>query len=113
MLKQSALPSKKGLTCQQKVPTVSGISERTFAAGLVWVEPTEGGAGRFSSREVEGVAQWPQTCHRTANVCRSQRVCGHESVAVAVQHHVLRLEATAILTAIQHLRAASMVIRAC
>lgn len=86
----------------------SVISERTFAAGLVCAEPTEGGAGGFSSREVEGVAQRLQTGHRTANVRRGQRVRRHEPVAVAVQHHILRLEATPILTAKQHLRAAAI-----
>lgn len=94
----------------RKFPQCLEICERTFAAGLVWAEPTEGGAGRFSSREVEGVAQRLQTRHRTANVCRSQRVCRHESVAIAVQHHILRLEATPIFTAIQDLRAAGMMV---
>lgn len=86
------------------LPPSLQVSERTTTAGLLWVEPTEAGRGGFSSREDEGVSQRHQTSNRPIGVCRGERVCRHESVAIAAQHQIPGLQATSLFTTIQHLR---------
>lgn len=81
--------------------------ERTSGAGLIRTEPAEAVFGRSSSREDEGAAQRPQAPELAGAVAGGQRVCGHQPVAVAVQHHVLGLEALALGTSVQQLGRAS------
>lgn len=75
----------------------------TPTAGLLWTEPTEAALGGFSSGEGERAAQRLQPSDRPVRVRWRQRVCWHESVAIAVQHHVPGLQATPLFTAVQHL----------